>query len=144
MTPNGQNSTYGTIILRTTCTHMLQQADRNKSSQSHLGRVCHYPNVEECTVPLRVLAEACTMHNECDGTLVRVTRRYRVTEELRSSYRTLRNRYVEFRFCPSLILCQILLITKMLACVLCVTLSYLILSTKSKNKEICQFHNCRY
>jgi len=32
--------------------------------QSHLGRARRYPHVGECTVPLRVLAVACTMRNE--------------------------------------------------------------------------------
>jgi len=28
--------------------------------QSHLGRVCRYPHVRECTLQLHVLAVACT------------------------------------------------------------------------------------
>jgi len=32
--------------------------------QSHLGRVCRYPHVGECTLPLRVLAVVCTVRNE--------------------------------------------------------------------------------
>jgi len=32
--------------------------------KSHLGRVRHYPNVGECTLPLHVLAVVCTMRNE--------------------------------------------------------------------------------
>ena len=32
--------------------------------QYHLGRACRYPHIEECTLPLLVLAVACTMYNE--------------------------------------------------------------------------------
>jgi len=32
--------------------------------QSHLGLACHYPHIRECTLPLCVLAVACTMCNE--------------------------------------------------------------------------------
>jgi len=32
--------------------------------QSYLGRAHCYPHIGECTVPLRVLAVACTVHNE--------------------------------------------------------------------------------
>ena len=56
--------------------------------QSHLGRACCEPHVGECTLPLRVLAVACTMRNEAlqsvTGRYVSVTRRYR----------TLRKRYM--------------------------------------------------
>jgi len=34
-----------------------------------LGRVRRYPHVGECTLPLCVLAVACTMHNEGYGAL---------------------------------------------------------------------------
>jgi len=49
------------------------------SPQSNLGRVCCYPHIEECTLPLCVLALACTM---CDEAL------QNVTGALRSSYGT--------------------------------------------------------
>jgi len=58
--------------------------------QSNLGRARRYPHVGECTVPLRVLAVACTVRMEA---LRIVTGRYG----------TLRNRYGKCRFCPSLI-----------------------------------------
>jgi len=54
----------------------------NKSSQSHLGRARRYPHVGECTLPLRVLAVACTVHNKAlrdiMGALRGITERYRV------------------------------------------------------------------
>ena len=62
--------------------------------QSHFGRARRYPHVGECTLLLRVLAVACTM---------RIEALRDVTGALRSSYRTLRNRYGKDRFCPSLI-----------------------------------------
>ena len=62
--------------------------------QSHVGRACHYLHIGECTLPLRVLAVACTMHNKS---------LQNVTGALRSSYRTLQNRYRKYQFCPSLI-----------------------------------------
>jgi len=37
---------------------------RTSPPQSHLGRVCRYPQVGECTLPLHVLAVVCTVHNE--------------------------------------------------------------------------------
>jgi len=56
----------------------------NKSSQSHLGRARHYPHIRECTLPLRVLAVACTMRNEAYGALRIVTEHYgALTEPLR-------------------------------------------------------------
>ena len=53
--------------------------------QSHLGRAHRYPHVGECTVPLPVLAVACTMHNEA---LRHITERYGSTVH---RYGTLRN-----------------------------------------------------
>jgi len=32
--------------------------------QIHLGRVRRYPDIGECTLPLRVLVVVCTMRNE--------------------------------------------------------------------------------
>ena len=64
------------------------------SPQSHLGRVRRYPHVGECTLPLPVLAVACTIRNEA---LWSVTRRYgSVTgrhETLRQRYGALTERY---------------------------------------------------
>ena len=152
-------------------------SEQNKSSQSHLGRVRRYPHVGECTLPLRVLAVACTMRNkrlrDVMGALRGITERYRrvahryrtlwnvteryralrdVTERCRSvmgccralrtsrsvawRYGTLRSvtkllrnvteRLPKYQFCPSLTEFKILLITKMSACVLFVTLCCLI------------------
>jgi len=67
----------------------------NKSSQSHLGRARRYPHVGEWTVPLCVIAVACTMHNEAlwsiteslwgvaehYGTLQSVVGRYRMLQK---------------------------------------------------------------
>ena len=63
---------------------------RNKSSPKSFGKSVSLPHVGVCTLPLRVLAVACTMRNEA----------------LRSvawRYGTLRNRYGKYRLSPSLI-----------------------------------------
>ena len=60
-----------------------------KSPTSHLEKACPYPHFGECTLPLRVLAVACTMRNEA---LRSVTGRYG----------TLRNRYGKYLLCPPL------------------------------------------
>jgi len=52
----------------------MTSALKTSPPQSHLGRACRYPDVGECTVPLRVLAVASIMRNEA---LWSVTGRYR-------------------------------------------------------------------
>jgi len=74
---------------------------KNKSSQSHLGRERRYPHVGECTLPMRVLAVACTMRNEAlrkrCASLRDVTERYstellwNVTEPLRKIFLPITN-----------------------------------------------------
>jgi len=68
-----------------------------------LGRARRYPHVGECTVPLRVLAVACTVHNETlrkrYGALWNVMERY---GSVADRYRTIRNCYGKYRFCSSL------------------------------------------
>jgi len=58
--------------------------------QSHLGRAHRYPHVGECSLPLHVLAVACTMHNEalqkCCASLPDVTECYRALRDVTERY----------------------------------------------------------
>ena len=88
------------IIIITITSHllcMLAYYSLTIPPQSHLGRARRYPYVRECTLPLYVLAVACTMRNEA---LRSVMGRY---GSVTGRYRTLRNRYGKYRFCPLLI-----------------------------------------
>jgi len=38
-------------------------ANKKQVLPSHIGRARRYPHVGECTLPLRVLAVACTAYN---------------------------------------------------------------------------------
>jgi len=93
-------------------------------AQSHLGRTHLYPHFGECTLPLRVLAVACTRRIKAlrcvTGRYGTLQKRYGVLRSviwniiercvtlqdvmkaLRSSYETLWNRYGKYQFCPSL------------------------------------------
>jgi len=44
--------------------NFVMMQSKTSPTQSHLGRVRHYPRVRECTLPLHVLAVACTMCNK--------------------------------------------------------------------------------
>jgi len=81
--------------------------------RSHLGRAHHYFHLGECTVPLCVLAVACTMHNEA---LQGLTEHYR---RVADHYGTVTEKY---QFCPSLIefkLCSSLECPRVLYITLC-------------------------
>jgi len=67
-------------------------ANRTSPPQSHLVRARRYPHIAECTLPLCVLAVACTMRNEAlwsvawrDGTLWNVTEALRIVTERHGS-----------------------------------------------------------
>jgi len=60
--------------------------------QSHLGRARRYPHVRDCTVPLCVLAVACTMRNDVlrsvTGRYGSVTWRYGTLQSVAGHYGT--------------------------------------------------------
>jgi len=62
--------------------------------RSNLGRARPYLHVGECTLPLRVLAVACTMHNEA---LRSVTGRYGTLQKITERCVTLQNVTEPFR-----------------------------------------------
>ena len=92
---------------------VLLTASVTSPPQSYLGRVRHYPHIRECTLPLHVLAVACTVRNEvlrniqkCRGSVMRcpgVAEHYGTLGVLRditgvcgSSYGKLWNRYRKY------------------------------------------------
>jgi len=93
---------YTYAIFETTCTIFLLPAAASTTTttsplQSHLGRARHYPYIGECTLPLHVLAVACTMHNEALwGIMERYgsdVHHYRTLQSAAGHYGTLQKRY---------------------------------------------------
>jgi len=61
MANNGQSCIINSFARYCTINSFNLNNNNIKSSQSHLGRARRYSHVGECTLPLRVLAVACTM-----------------------------------------------------------------------------------
>jgi len=83
---------------------------RTSPPHSHLTRVCRYPHVRECTLPLPVLAVACTMRNQALSytALRNVSEHYGALRDVMKRYGTDTEtidyaRYsLKFKFCSSL------------------------------------------
>jgi len=67
--------------------------DTEQVLPSHLARTCCYSHVGECTLPLPVLAVACTMRNEalqkCCTSLWDIMEHYRALRDVTEHYRSI-------------------------------------------------------